>query len=207
MNPVVAVLLGTVVLGEPLGWRTLVGGGIILASVALIVRAPKPAPRARGRAAAGRCRRTRPLTSLDMTVFDLRNVRVRSGEEHREAVEVAIAPIELGGERYVAVPEKCPAELAVTRASTGWSSSSGCRCACTARACAASRTRSSRRALELREYQATSPDTDELTTPYLVDDRLDLSAWARDCAHPRAARQDPLPARLRRALPGYAART
>ena len=34
--------------------------------------------------------------------------------------------------------------------------------------------------LSLREYQATSPDSDELTTPYLVDDRLDLSAWARD---------------------------
>ena len=70
-------------------------------------------------AAAGRCGGTRPLTSLDMTVFDLRNIRVRSGEEHREAVEVAIAPIELGGERYVAVPEKVPAELSVTRASTG----------------------------------------------------------------------------------------
>jgi drug/metabolite transporter (DMT)-like permease len=41
VNPVVAVLLGTVILGEPLTWRTLVGGGIILASVALIVRAPK----------------------------------------------------------------------------------------------------------------------------------------------------------------------
>lgn len=42
VNPVVAVLLGTVLLGEPLGWRTLIGGGIIVASVALIVRAPKP---------------------------------------------------------------------------------------------------------------------------------------------------------------------
>jgi drug/metabolite transporter (DMT)-like permease len=41
VNPVVAVLLGTVFLGEPLGWRTLVGGGIIVASVALIVRTPK----------------------------------------------------------------------------------------------------------------------------------------------------------------------
>jgi drug/metabolite transporter (DMT)-like permease len=41
VNPFVAVLLGTVVLGEPLGWRTLVGGGIVLAAVALIVRAPK----------------------------------------------------------------------------------------------------------------------------------------------------------------------
>ena len=41
VNPVVAVLLGTVLLGEGLSWRTLVGGGIIVASVALIVRAPK----------------------------------------------------------------------------------------------------------------------------------------------------------------------
>jgi uncharacterized protein len=32
-----------------------------------------------------------------------------------------------------------------------------------------------------RQYQATSPDgDDELRTPYLVDDKLDLSAWARD---------------------------
>jgi drug/metabolite transporter (DMT)-like permease len=45
VNPVVAVLLGTVFLGEPLGWRTLGGGGIILASVAMIVRAPKPRAR------------------------------------------------------------------------------------------------------------------------------------------------------------------
>jgi len=41
VNPVVAVLLGTLVLGEPLTWQTLVGGGIILAAVALIVRAPQ----------------------------------------------------------------------------------------------------------------------------------------------------------------------
>jgi drug/metabolite transporter (DMT)-like permease len=48
VNPVVAVLLGTALLGEPLTWRTLVGGGIIVASVALIVRTPR---RSRGRTA------------------------------------------------------------------------------------------------------------------------------------------------------------
>jgi uncharacterized protein len=32
-----------------------------------------------------------------------------------------------------------------------------------------------------REYQATSPgESDELTTPYLSEGKLDLSAWARD---------------------------
>jgi drug/metabolite transporter (DMT)-like permease len=43
VNPVIAVLLGTVLLGEALTWRTVVGGGIVVAAVALIVRAPRPA--------------------------------------------------------------------------------------------------------------------------------------------------------------------
>jgi drug/metabolite transporter (DMT)-like permease len=42
VNPFVAVLLGTLILREPLGWRTLVGGGIVIAAVAMIVRAPRP---------------------------------------------------------------------------------------------------------------------------------------------------------------------
>jgi uncharacterized protein len=115
-----------------------------------------------------------------MTMFDLSNVRVRSGEEHREAVEVAIAPVQLGGERYVAVPEEVSTELAVTRASTGWVFGlrfsvrlHGPCMRCLADAVVEEE-------LALREYQATSPDSDELTMPYLVDDRLDLSAWARD---------------------------
>src|SRR5258708_14420542 len=115
-----------------------------------------------------------------MTFFDLRHVRGRSGEEHREAVEVVIAPIELGGERYVAVPEEIPAELAVTRASTGWvfELRFGVRLHGPCVRCLADAVVDDR--LSLREYQATSPDSDELTTPYLIDDRLDLSAWARD---------------------------
>ena len=35
--------------------------------------------------------------------------------------------------------------------------------------------------ISAREYQATNPESDEeLRTPYLENDRLDLSAWARD---------------------------
>jgi drug/metabolite transporter (DMT)-like permease len=51
VNPIVAVLLGTLILGETLTWRTFVGGGIILASVALIVRAPRPESRPAARPA------------------------------------------------------------------------------------------------------------------------------------------------------------
>jgi uncharacterized protein len=35
--------------------------------------------------------------------------------------------------------------------------------------------------LDAREYQATSPgEADELRTPYVVSDKLDLGAWSRD---------------------------
>ena len=35
--------------------------------------------------------------------------------------------------------------------------------------------------IDAREYQATSPgESDELRTPYVVDDRLNLGAWSRD---------------------------
>jgi drug/metabolite transporter (DMT)-like permease len=41
VNPVVAVLLGTLFLGESLALRTVVAGSVIVAGVALIVAAPK----------------------------------------------------------------------------------------------------------------------------------------------------------------------
>jgi uncharacterized protein len=34
--------------------------------------------------------------------------------------------------------------------------------------------------IAVREYQATSPDDEELTTPYVEADQLDVSGWARD---------------------------
>ncbi len=39
VNPVVAVILGAVVLSEPITTRTIIGGGIVIAAVALIVTA------------------------------------------------------------------------------------------------------------------------------------------------------------------------
>ena len=54
-----------------------------------------------------------------MTSFDLRQVKLRPGEEHREALEVELPAFEFGGQRYVPVPEQVPALLVITRADTG----------------------------------------------------------------------------------------
>ena len=116
-----------------------------------------------------------------MRSFNLRQVKLRSGEEYRDEIERELEPFELGGERYIPVPEKVPAELAITKASTGTVFELGfnarlhgpCyRCLDDA-------------VLELpiaaREYQASNPEgADELRTPYLQDDKLDLAAWSRD---------------------------
>ncbi len=116
-----------------------------------------------------------------MTSFDLRAVKLRSGEEFRDEVAVAVAPLELGGQRYIAVPDEVPAELVVQRASTG----TVFELRLTVRLhgpCVRCLTDA---VLELpihgTEYQATRPEgVEELVNAYLDDDRLDLSAWARD---------------------------
>jgi uncharacterized protein len=115
-----------------------------------------------------------------MTSFNLRRLRLRPGEEHREALEVELAPFEFGGQRYVPVPEKVPAELVVTRATTGtvFALAFETRLHGPCYRCLGAAVLDV--PIAVREYQASSPDTEELTTPYLVDDRLDVSAWARD---------------------------
>jgi uncharacterized protein len=115
-----------------------------------------------------------------MTSFNLRQLKLRPGEEHREALEVELQAFEFGGQRYVPVPEKVPAELVVTRAITGnvFSLSFSTRLHGPCYRCLGDAVLDL--PIKAREYQASSPDDEELTTPYVVDDRLDVSGWARD---------------------------
>jgi uncharacterized protein len=115
-----------------------------------------------------------------MTTFDLRKLRLRSGDQAREHVEVELEPLVLGGQTYEPRPSPAPAELTVTRASSGTvleltldvSLEGPCfRCLLDA---------GLPLSLRLREYQAAKPEGDELQTEYLEHERLDLSAWARD---------------------------
>jgi uncharacterized protein len=113
--------------------------------------------------------------------FNLAQVKLRSGEEYRDEVELELERFELGGERYLPVPDKVPAEFAVTRASTG----TVFELAFEARLHGPCYRCLDDAVLDLpisaREYQATNPEaSDELRTPYLHEDNLDLGAWARD---------------------------
>jgi uncharacterized protein len=116
-----------------------------------------------------------------VTTFDLRQAKLRPGEEYRDEQEIALSPFALGGQRYLPVPENVRAELVINRGTSGTTFElyfpvrlhGPCyRCLEDA-------------VLDLsiraQEYQATSPgESDELRTPYVADNQLRLSDWARD---------------------------
>jgi len=115
-----------------------------------------------------------------VTTLDLRTLRLRSGDQARERVEIELEPLLLGGQSYAPQPNPAPAELTVTRASSGTVLELALdvllegpcfRCLADAELPLS---------LQLREYEATKPVDEEERTEYLEDDRLDLSAWAHD---------------------------
>jgi uncharacterized protein len=116
-----------------------------------------------------------------MTSFDLRSIRLRSGDEWRGEQEIELGPFVFAGQRYDVVPERVPAELAITQASTGmvFEFAFAVRLHGPCHRCLSDAL--VERSARVREYQATSPGgSEELMTPYLVDGKLDLSQWARD---------------------------
>jgi uncharacterized protein len=116
-----------------------------------------------------------------MTSFSLRSLRLRPGEEYRDAKEVELQPLVLGGQRYLPVPDKVDADLLVSRVSSGtvFELRYSARLHGPCYRCLADAVLDV--SVSAREYQATNPgESDELRTPYLVDDQLDLSAWAHD---------------------------
>jgi uncharacterized protein len=116
-----------------------------------------------------------------VTTFNVRTVKLRAGEQFRDVRSVDLEPLELGGQRYVPIPESPEAAITLTQTSSGLVLELelevrmvGPCVRCLADAGVSLHVQS-------REYQATSPgESDELTTPYLVEHRLDLSAWAHD---------------------------
>ena len=116
-----------------------------------------------------------------MTVVDLRTIRIRSGEQYHGTREVALDPLELGGQRYSPEPERPEADVTISRIASGllFELELSARVVGPCFRCLVETAVTT--PIRGREYQASDPgESDELRTPYFADDRLDLSAWARD---------------------------
>jgi len=117
-----------------------------------------------------------------VTTFNLRHVKLRATEQYEGTVQVELEPLVLGGQEYVPEPAIVPAELTITKATTGSVIELGFRVALHGPCFRCLTDTVLELRVHAREYQAASPGADEeLRSPYVsADDVLDLSGWARD---------------------------
>ena len=117
-----------------------------------------------------------------MTTFDLRQLTLGVGEALAREEILEPGKISLAGQEFVFDPAKPSARLTLTQAASGMvfnlAFDASLRGPCMR--CLDEATTSV--AIDVAEYEATdaTADLDELENPYLADDILDLSAWARD---------------------------
>lgn len=120
------------------------------------------------------------MATAPKTVIDLNRLGLRSGEGKRFELPVELEPLELGGQTYAAEPRAPRVRLEVSRQSGGYAfhltfgvhlEGPCMRCLEPA-------------ALELdieaREVDQAATDDEELSSPYVDDEELDISRWAHD---------------------------
>jgi uncharacterized protein len=116
-----------------------------------------------------------------VTVFNLNNVRLRTGEQFRENVDVQLEPLVLGGQEYLPVPDQVPSVLTITKATSGSVYTLGYTVHLHGPCFRCLRDSTIELKIHATEYQAVNSGGDEeLESPYISDDLLDLSSWARD---------------------------
>ncbi len=112
--------------------------------------------------------------------FDLASLRLSPGEGRRLALQSPIEPLTLGSERYAADPAVVPVELSVSRMTGGGyalrlrfsATVSGPCMRCLKRACPS---------VEVDAREVDRPGGgEELDSPYVREETLDLAGWARD---------------------------
>jgi uncharacterized protein len=115
-----------------------------------------------------------------MTSFDLRRVRLQPGEQFRTDLPIQLESLELGGQRYAPLPAEPDASLTLTRTAQGHVLELAFDARLDGPCVRCLEPASIDVPIRAREYHEKKAESEELQTPYLVDDRLDLSSWARD---------------------------
>jgi uncharacterized protein len=113
--------------------------------------------------------------------IDLRRLRLRPGDVRREQVEVGLEPFLLGGQRYEAHPETVPVDVQITQASGATVFDLRLHARLTGpcmRCLGFAEVEVDAKAREF--FDPAAPPADALRSDYVVDDHLQVGAWARD---------------------------
>jgi uncharacterized protein len=112
--------------------------------------------------------------------FDLAGLRLTAGEGRRLRLDVRIAPLLLGAQRYSVEPLRVPLELDVSRM-TGGGYALRLRFAATLEGPCMRCLKQAQPRVEVEAREADRPGAgEELDSPYVKEESLDLAAWARD---------------------------
>jgi len=120
------------------------------------------------------------VTAARADEFDLSGLRLSVGEGRRIELSVPIEPLELGGERYEIEPERVPVKLEVSRMTgSGYALRLRLQAALTGQCMRCLKAASPTVEVEAREVDRPGGG-EELESPYVEGEKLDLAAWARD---------------------------
>lgn len=116
------------------------------------------------------------------TTIDLARLSLSSGEGKRLELPVELEPFELGGQTYTANPPAPTARLDVSRPSGGYAFHLrfGAHVEGPCMRCLEEGALDLE--VEAREVDQAATDDEELRSPYVVDDELDIGRWAHDAA-------------------------
>jgi uncharacterized protein len=116
------------------------------------------------------------------TIIDLDRLSLSHGDGTRIELPLRLEPLELGGQTYEPDPDTVQATLEISRPTRGYAfhlrfpirvEGPCMRCLEPARVEAR---------VDAREIDQSETDDEELRSPYVVDDELDLGRWAQDAA-------------------------
>ncbi len=122
------------------------------------------------------------MANLPSTTIDLARLSLAHGEGARLDFDVPLDPLELGGQTYRPSRHAVKARLDVSRPSNGYAfrlrfplrvEGPCMRCLDPAAVEAE---------IDAREVDQSDTDDEELRSPYVIDDELDLGRWAHDAA-------------------------
>jgi uncharacterized protein len=112
--------------------------------------------------------------------FDLAPLRLSAGEARSIDLEQAIAPFELGGQRYAVTPASVPLRLDVSRTThSGWALRLRFEVALEGPCMRCLEPAAPRFSIDAREVDQPGGG-EELESPYVEEQVVDLAAWARD---------------------------
>ena len=116
------------------------------------------------------------------TIIDLARLSLTYGEGRKLELPVRLEPLELGGQSYAVAPDSVPVRLDVSRHSSGYAF----RLRFPLRVAGPCMRCLEPAALEVevdaREVAQEGTEDEELRSPYVADDELDLGRWAHDAA-------------------------